>query len=72
MGWAVELNLGNERVVVEKDGQRKDEKLRANEPAPQLQNGQLQNGLGRGLSRDPPQQLPGRRNEQGNNAPKGE
>ncbi len=38
LGWAVELNLGNERVVVEKDGQRKDEKLRVKEqPAQNFQ-----------------------------------
>jgi Ca-activated chloride channel family protein len=29
LGWAMELNIGNERIAVEKDGQRKDEKLRA-------------------------------------------
>jgi Ca-activated chloride channel family protein len=63
LGWAVEVNIGNERITVEKDGQQKDEKLRIQEPQ-----GQLQNRGGRGLN-DLQQQLPNFRNQFNNNAP---
>ena len=45
LGWAVELNLGQERIVVEKDGKTKNEKLRQQKPkAPSPQNlNRLQN-----------------------------
>jgi Ca-activated chloride channel family protein len=66
LGWAVEMNLGNERIVVEKDGQQKDEKLRVKETQPQLQN-----VPGRGLNRDLQQQIPGAFRNQFNNAPNG-
>ena len=68
LGWAVELNIGNERVVVEKDGQRKDEKLRVKDQSP-VQNFQRGPNSGGG----PQQQLPrDLRNESRQNVPKGE
>ena len=38
LGWAVSVNVGRERIVVEKDGQQKDLQLqRAAEPEEELQ-----------------------------------
>ena len=33
LGWAVSINVGQERIVVEKDGKQKDEALRGPCPA---------------------------------------
>jgi Ca-activated chloride channel family protein len=34
LGWAVSLNVGEERIVVEKDGSQRDESLRQQQPTP--------------------------------------
>jgi Ca-activated chloride channel family protein len=35
LGWALSINVGDERIVIEKDGKQKDETLRTPEPAPE-------------------------------------
>lgn len=56
LGWAVTVNIGDERIVVEKDGKTKDEELlKKSQPAQTLQQNNLnQFGNRRGLQ----QQLP--------------
>jgi len=40
LGWALSVNVGLERIVVEKDGKRQDEALKAKPPAPENPGGQ--------------------------------
>jgi hypothetical protein len=35
LGWAVAMNVGDERIVVEKDGKQQDEELKKLEPPPE-------------------------------------
>ncbi len=46
LGWSLSINVGEERIVIEKDGKQKDESLRQQAPAPEqfnpLQNQNLQ------------------------------
>ncbi len=42
LGWAVEMNLGDERIVVEKNGKQKDEELRRAAPQQQMPDAQEQ------------------------------
>jgi len=45
LGWAVAMNVGDERIVVEKDGKQQDEELKkiAPPPEPEPDNPQMQN-----------------------------
>jgi Ca-activated chloride channel family protein len=67
LGWALSINVGDERIVIEKDGKQKDEELKkrsqSNEFDPfqdQAPKGQ-QIGPGRPDRRFPDQQLPNKR-----------
>jgi uncharacterized protein YegL len=42
LGWALSINVGEERIVIEKDGKQKDESLRGKEPAEEFEPGQNQ------------------------------
>jgi len=42
LGWAVQMNIGDERIVVEKNGQQKDEQLRRQAPHEQIEESQQQ------------------------------
>ena len=42
LGWAVQMNVGDERIVVEKNGQQKDEQLRRQAPQEQIEDSQQQ------------------------------
>jgi Ca-activated chloride channel family protein len=45
LGWAVSMNVGHERIVVEKDGQQKDEQLRRRIEVPEEPQQQLLNNV---------------------------
>jgi Ca-activated chloride channel family protein len=57
LGWALSINVGQERIVVEKDGQQKDESLRTKSQPKDIE----EPGLNQQI---PQQQLP-RRNQRG-------
>ena len=42
LGWSVQMNVGDERIVVEKNGQQKDEQLRRQAPQEQVEESQEQ------------------------------
>jgi len=42
LGWAVQMNIDDERIVVEKNGQQKDEQLRRQAPQEQIEESQQQ------------------------------
>ena len=59
LGWAVAMNVGAERIVVEKDGKLKDEALQRQAPPPEPTGEQLRNGMNqRQQFRNQIQQLP--------------
>jgi Ca-activated chloride channel family protein len=69
LGWALSINVGEERIVIEKDGKQKDETLKArpqsNDADPGL-NQQIPRGL-RNRAPDPKQQVAPLQNDKGLN-----
>ncbi len=71
LGWATSVNLGNERIVVEKDGKRVDEELlkkSQQQQVPVPQNG-LQNGFRGGLNQFQQQRIQNFNDKQFNQLP---